>query len=205
MINSLMNSRCNLGLRRATASSNSLFNRKADGINGNTSAFPDTFTLETLLVPAEASHSSLFALCSHQERKIRSLFSITCAVLGVEVIERNGDGVPLWGVGPLPARIRPSVRVGSAGDANGAPQHRPGKRTGSGRCSLFAAVSLFRHIVTSSLHPEKPYLAPYHLMAKRYRTHPCSLGVYSGFRVCFRCLGLKWSQGSGFQGLSYKP
>jgi hypothetical protein len=75
-----MNSRCNLGLRRATASSNSLFNRKADGINGNTSAFPDTFTLETLLVPAEASHSSLFALCSHQERKIRSLFSITCAV-----------------------------------------------------------------------------------------------------------------------------
>ena len=71
----------------------------------------------------------------------------------------------------------------------------------AGRCSLFAAVSLFRHIVTSSLHPEKPYLAPYHLMAKRYRTHRCSLGVYSGFRVCFRCLGLKWSQGfraSGF-------
>ena len=73
-------------------------------------------------------------------------------------------------------------------------QHRPGKRTGSGRCSLFA-MSLFRHIVTSSLHPEKPYLAPYHLMAKRYRTHPCSVGVYSGFRVCFRCLGLKWSPG----------
>jgi hypothetical protein len=73
-------------------------------------------------------------------------------------------------------------------------QHRPGKRTGSGRCSLFA-MSLFRHIVTSSLHPEKPYPTPYHLMAKRYRTHPCNVGVYSGFRVCFRCPGLKWSPG----------
>ncbi len=47
--------------------------------------------------------------------------------------------------------------------------NRPSQRTGSGRCPLFA-MFLFRHIVTSSLHPEKPYAAPHHLMAKRYRT-----------------------------------
>ena len=181
------------------------------------SAFPDTFTLETLLVPAETTHSSLFAHCSHQERKIRSLFSITCAVFftlrkRAERHLHSFQSLPhSWqesgGVRPLPRQNTPVSprRLGPATRSNGAPQHRPGKRTGSSRCSLFAAVSLFRHIVTSSLHPEKPYLAPYHLMAKRYRTHPCSLGVYSGFRVCFRCLGLKWSQGSGFQGLSYKP
>jgi hypothetical protein len=62
--------------------------------------------------------------------------------------------------------------------------------------SLFA-MSLFRHIVTSSLSSEKPYPTPYHLIAKRYRTHPRSVGVYSGFRVCLRCPG--WSP--GFQGL----
>jgi hypothetical protein len=199
-----MNSRCTLGLRRATASSNSLFNRKADGINRNASAFPDTFTLETLLVPAEATHSPLFALCSHQERKIRSWFSITCAVSPLRKrAERHLHSFQSLphsfqerrGRPSRPEYARRSASARPATHSNGAPQHRPGKRIGSGRCSLFAAVSLFRHIVTSSLHPEKPYLAPYHLMAKRYRTHPCSLGVYSGFRVCFRCLGLKWSQG----------
>jgi hypothetical protein len=118
--------------------------------------------------------------------------------------ERNAISIPFnhfhtilqecRGVGP-PKCAHQSASARPATRSNRAPQHRPGKRTGSGRCSLFAAVSLFRHIVTSSLHPEKPYLAPYHLMAKRYRTYPCSPGVYSGFRVCFRCLGLKWSPG----------
>jgi len=59
MVRSVMNSRFNLGLRPATASSNSLFDRKADGIDGNSSAFSDRFTFEALLVPADASHSSL--------------------------------------------------------------------------------------------------------------------------------------------------
>jgi hypothetical protein len=66
-----MNSRFNLGLRPATASSNSVFNRTADALDGNASAFPDDFTLETLLVPAEASHSSVFALSSRQEQNFR--------------------------------------------------------------------------------------------------------------------------------------
>jgi hypothetical protein len=73
MINWLVNSRFNLGLRPATASSNSLFNREADGIDGNASAFPDSFTLETLLVPADASHPSLFARFLDQQRRIRAL------------------------------------------------------------------------------------------------------------------------------------
>jgi hypothetical protein len=160
-----------------------------------------------------ATHSSLFALCSLQESRIRSWFFNRLRTL-FHSSQKSGTLSPFLsitstlpcksagGIGPLKyahqsASPRPATR------SNGAPQHRPGKRTGSGRCSPFAAVSLFRHIVTSSLHPEKPYLAPHHLMAKRYRTHPCSVGVYSGFRVCFRCLGLKWSP--GFQGSSYKP
>jgi hypothetical protein len=68
-----MNSRFNLGLRPATASSNSLFNRTADALDGNAPAFPDTFTLETLLVPAEASHSSVFALSLAQRAKFSPL------------------------------------------------------------------------------------------------------------------------------------
>src|SRR5258708_39376318 len=71
MVNSVMNSRFHLGLRPATTSSSSLFNRKADGIDSNASAFPDRFTLESLFVPAEASHSSLFALSSRKERNLR--------------------------------------------------------------------------------------------------------------------------------------
>jgi len=67
-----MNSRFNLGLRARNRPSSSLFNRKADGIDGNASAFPDSFILEELLVPAEASHSSLFALSSRNERNFRS-------------------------------------------------------------------------------------------------------------------------------------
>jgi hypothetical protein len=51
--------------------SDSLFNRAADALDGNAPAFPDSFTLETLLVPAEASHSSVFALSSRKERNFR--------------------------------------------------------------------------------------------------------------------------------------
>ncbi len=44
-------------------------------------------------------------------------------------------------------------------------------------------MSLFRHIVTSFLYPEKPYLALCHHMAKRYRTIP-QVWVYTpGLRV----------------------
>jgi hypothetical protein len=75
------------------------------------------------------------------------------------------------------------------------PTERPNTDQASELVLVAGRCSPLRHIVTSSLHPEKPYLAPYHLMAKRYRTHPCSVGVYSGFRVCFRYLGLKWSPG----------
>src|ERR1700719_4621617 len=39
-------------------------------------------------------------------------------------------------------------------------------------------MSLFRHIVASCLCAKKPYLASYHLMAKRYRTIP-SAWVYT--------------------------
>jgi hypothetical protein len=65
------------------------------------------------------------------------------------------------------------------------------------------------HFVFISSHPyfrrsaEKPYPTPYHLMAKRYRTHPRSVGVYSGSRDCFRCPGLKWS--AGFRVCTCKP
>ena len=64
-------------------------------------------------------------------------------------------------------------------------------------------MSLFRHIATSLPSAEKPYPTPYHLMAKRYRTHPRSVGVYSGSRVCFRCPGLKWFP--GFRVCSCQP
>src|SRR5260370_17011004 len=80
MVNSIMEPRFHLGLRPATTSCSSLFNRKADGIDRNASAFPDRFTLETLLVPAEASHSSLFALSSRSSEIFAPLFSITCAL-----------------------------------------------------------------------------------------------------------------------------
>jgi hypothetical protein len=91
------------------------------------------------------------------------------------------------------------------GVSPGSARRVPGRsapRTGSGRCSLFA-MSLFRHIVPSLLSAEKPYPTPYHLMAKRYRTHPGSVGVYFGSRVCFRRPGLQWSP--GFRVCTCKP
>jgi len=91
-----MDSRCNLGLRGATAASNSLFNRKA-GESTEMRRPPDTFTLETLLAPAAATHSSLFALCSPQKRRIRSWFSITC-VLFFHSWQKNGTPSPFLSI-----------------------------------------------------------------------------------------------------------
>jgi hypothetical protein len=190
MINSLMNSRFNLGLRPATASSDALLNRKADGIDGNAPAYPDRFTFETPLVPAEASHSSLFALSSRQERNFRpfvfnhlhtlfhslqrsdtpSRFFSIASTLFARVPGTRPPSPPNTPTEPAPAR--PAMRSTTP------------TRQANWIWSLLAIrLSLFGHIVTSPLHPEKPYPTPYHLMAKRYRTR--------GLRVCFTNLRFK--------------
>jgi len=89
-----MNSRCNLGLRRATASSNSLFSRQADGINGNASAFADTFTLETPLVPAGATHSSLFGSAHTRSAKFAPCFQSLVQSFSLFAKERNAISIP---------------------------------------------------------------------------------------------------------------
>jgi hypothetical protein len=172
-----MNSRFNLGLRPATAQETF---QAQDAIDGNASAHPDTFALETLLVPAVASHSLLTALLSVPRVKFsplcfqslahsfsllakgRHTISLLFNHLHILCNSTGGKAHSHQTTAVSPPRLgRRRVR--------GSPQRRPGKRTGSGRCSLFA-MSLFRHIVTSSLHREKPYPAAYHLKAKRYRT-----------------------------------
>src|SRR6266851_934972 len=206
-----MNSRFNLGLRARNRPSSSLFNRKADGIDGNASAFPDSFILEELLVPAEASHSSLFALSSRNERNFRSfvfnhlptLFTLckraTRHLASFQSLPHSLQEYP--GVGPP---LRQNTFISQPPPATRAFRNEAHQATKPANWNWpLLAMSLFRHILTSFLHPEKPYPTPYHLMAKRYRTHPRSVGVYSGFRVCFRCPGLKWSP--GFRVCTCKP
>ena len=152
-----MNSRFNLGLRPATASSDALLNRKADGIDGNAPAYPDRFTFGTPLVPAEASHSSLFALSSRQERNFRPFVFNHLHTL-FHSLQRSDTPSRFFsiastlfarvpGTRPPPHQIRPpsQPRLGQRCVL----QHRPGKRTGSGRCSLFACL----YLVTSLLRP----------------------------------------------------
>jgi hypothetical protein len=207
-----MNSRFNLGLRPATASSHSLFNRQADGIERNASASPDRFTLGTLLVPADASHSSLFARFLRQQRKIRALvFQSLAHAFSLFADERHAISLLFNHFhtlckkypGQPPPRQNTPISQPRLGRRRVPERSAPTRtRQGNSIWSL-VAMSLFRHIVTSLLSAEKPYPTPYHLMAKRYRTHPRSEGVYSGFRVCLRCPGLKWSP--GFRVCTCKP
>jgi hypothetical protein len=109
------------------------------------------------------------------------LFSITCALFFCSLQKSDTPSrffsitstlfarVP--GFAPPPHQNTPTrqPRLGQRRVAGRSAPTDRSQRTGSGRCSLFA-MSLFRHIVTSSLHPEKPYAAPHHLTAKRYRT-----------------------------------
>jgi hypothetical protein len=156
------------------------------------------FARFTLPAPANTT-PKISALCAlpKKSEKSASLFSITCKHFFTlfHSLQKSEAPSPFFSItSTLFARVPggrppsppktlssflPSARMASLEEHL---RHRSGRRTGSGRCSLFA-MSLFRHIVTSSLHPEKPYPAPYHLMAKRYRTR--------GLRVCFTNLRFK--------------
>ena len=179
------NSRFSLGLRPGTASNNSLFHRKAGALGRNAQAVPDTFSIETLLVPAEASRSSLFILSSRNERNFRPLVSISCALL-FTLLQKGGPAISLLfnhfhtlrkeeeypGVGYAPS-LRQNTFISQpppATRATGAKRtDRPSQRTGTGRDSLarYVFLSSHRYFLTPA---EKPYPTPCHLMAKRYRT-----------------------------------
>ena len=164
------------------------FRPQSRAIDRSASTFPDNFTLGNAAC-ARSRPSSVFALA----RAAKSEFLANHVRTFFALAERNAI---LFVFNHFHGHYK-STRSSPLA-SNKPTKVSPGRAS----CGPFA-MSLFRHIVPSSRSAEKPYPAPYHLMAKRYRTHPRSVGVYSGFRVGLPCPGLKWSP--GFRVCSCKP
>jgi len=184
-----IDSRFNLGSRPPTASSSPLFERTRNRRKCGP-LFPTVSPSKRCLWPAEAFHASLFAFFVPQERKIRAfvfnhlrtLFHSAKEPRHLASFQSLGHSLQEYrGVGR--AKIPSSVSLRQRREPSGTKRTNcPASELETGRCSLLT-IFLFRHILTSAAPRRKPYPTPYHLMAKRYRTHPRSVGVYSGFRV----------------------